>query len=307
MAILEAPHTQPSGRFDNRAADYRHLQALPLSSAMGAEIRGIDIRAIDDAQFAELEHALYRHKMVYLRDQQARFEDQEKLTLRFGNFGVDAYTAGVEGHPNVQRVVKEADESSPMIFGGNWHTDSPFLERPPAVSLLYGAEIPPYGGDTLYANTELAYQTLSPGMQELLVGLKVHMSARKVLAGLRRHTPDGMDVKVTSIDMDVEERTLVDGAVHPLVRTHPKTAAKSLYVCPTYTVGIEGLRTEEASPLVDFLCGHILQPLYTCRLRWEPGTLALWDNRACMHHASNDHDGYRREMWRTIVEGEVPA
>ncbi len=307
MSILEAEHTQPSGTFDNRAKRYRHLEAHPLSSAMGAEIRGVDLAAVSDAQFAEIEDALYHHKMLYFRDQKLRYEDQERLTLCFGRFGVDAYTAGVEGHPNVQRVVKEADERAPMIFGGNWHTDSPFLERPPAVSLLFGVEIPPYGGDTWWANTQLAYESLSAAMRAMLAPLKVHMSARKVLAGLRKHSPDDTDVKVTSMDIEVKERTLIDGAVHPLVRTHPATGRKSLYVDPTYTVGIEGMTAYEANPLVEFLCGHITQPIFTCRLRWETGTFAMWDNRGCLHHAFNDHDGFRREMLRTIAEGEIPV
>jgi taurine dioxygenase len=307
MGVLEAPHTQPSGTFDNRAKHYRHLEALPLSSAMGAEIRGVDLRELDDAQFSELEDALYHHKMLYLRDQKLAYSDQEELTLRFGSFGVDAYTAGIDGHPHLQRVIKQAEESAPMIFGGNWHTDSPFLERPPALSLLYGVDIPPYGGDTWWANTQLAYESLSPAMRQILQPLQVMMSARKVLAGLRKHSPDGGGVKVTSMDIDVKERTLIEGALHPMIRTHPATGDKSLYIDPTYTVGIEGLSAYEAGPLVDFLCAHITQPIFCCRLRWEPGTFAMWDNRGCIHHAFNDHDGFRREMLRTIVEGEVPV
>ncbi len=245
--------------------------------------------------------------MIFFRGQTLRYEDQEHFTLRFGAFGVDAYTAGIPGHPHLQRVVKEADESVPMIFGGNWHTDSPFLERPPAISILYGVEVPPVGGDTLWVNTQAAYESLSDTMRRMIDPLRVHMSARRVLAGLRKHTPSDEDVKVTSMDIDVKERTLVDGALHPLVRTHPKTGTRSLYVDPTYAVGIEGLHNHEAAPLVDFLCSHITQPIFQARLHWEDGTLAMWDNRACLHHAFNDHDGYRREMIRSIVEGEVPA
>lgn len=307
MSSIDSEYTQPTGRFANHAREYDYIEALPLSSALGAEIRGVDLAALRDAAVPEIEDALYHHKMLYFRAQTLSYDDQEDFTRRFGSFGVDAYTAGVPGHPNLQRVVKEAEESVPMVFGGNWHTDSPFLERPPGISILYGVDIPPYGGDTLWANTQLAYEALSDTMRSMIEPLRVTMSARRVLAGLRKHSPSDDDVKVTSMDIDVKERTLVEGSLHPLVRTHPKTGTRSLYVDPTYTVGIEGMHNSEAGPLVDFLCQHITQPIFQGRLRWETGTLAMWDNRSCVHHAFNDHDGFRREVLRTIVEGEVPA
>ena len=244
--------------------------------------------------------------MVYFREQILSYDNQEALTLRFGNFGIDAYTAGLPGHPHLQRVVKEADERAAMIFGGSWHTDSPFLQRPPAISLLYGVDIPPYGGDTLWANTQVAYQTLSATLQRMLAPLRVKMSGRRVLDGLRKHSVDASKIDVASMDMAVKEQTLIEGATHPLIRTHPVTGAKSLYVDPTSAVGIEGMTDYEAGPLLDFLCKHITQPIFTCRLQWQPGTFVMWDNRSCLHHAFNDHDGYRREMLRTIVEGEAP-
>lgn len=300
-------YTQPSGTFDNQAKKYQHITSKPLSSSMGAEIEGVDLGALTDPQFAEVEDALYHHKMVFYRDQDLGYEDQERLTLRFGEFGVDAYTGGLEGHPNLQRVVKEADERAAMIFGGSWHTDSPFLERPPAISLLYGVDTPPYGGDTMWTNSQLAYASLTATMRQMLAPLKVHMSGRNVLAGLRRHSPGQTEVQVTSMDINVKERTLIEGAIHPLIRTHPATGKKSLYVCPSYTVGIEGMAEYEAAPLVEFLCAYITQPIFNCRLRWEPKTFVMWDNRSCLHHAFNDHDGYRREMLRSIVAGEVPV
>lgn len=306
MSTLESEYTQPAGAFDNHAREYQHITATPLSSAIGAEITGTDLAHLNALQFTEIADALSHHKMVYFREQVLSFDDQEALTLRFGKFGVDAYTAGVPGHPHLQRVVKEADERAAMIFGGSWHTDSPFLQRPPAISLLYGVDIPPYGGDTLWANTQVAYQTLSATLQRMLAPLQVKMSGRRVLAGLRKHSVDASKVDVASMDMAVKEQTLIEGYTHPLIRTHPVSGDKSLYVDPTYAVGIEGLTDYEAGPLLDFLCKHITQPIFTCRLHWQPGTFVMWDNRSCLHHAFNDHDGYRREMLRTIVEGEEP-
>ena len=294
----------PTGSFNNNAKKYTRISAHPLSSAAGAEIRGADLSALDDEQFAEVADALYHHKMVFFRNQKLTIDDQERVTLRFGDFGTDAYTTGTEGHTNVQKVIKEADTATRFVFGGSWHTDSPFLERPPSVSLLYGVDIPPYGGDTLWANTELAYDFLSDTMKKLLEPLRVHMSARNVLALLRSSTDESGNLG--TMELDPEQKTMVEGNYHPLVRTHPVTGRKAIYVDETYSLGVEGMSEPEATALIGFLCSHITQPVFTCRLRWEPGTFVMWDNRSCLHHAFNDYDGFRREMYRTIVEGEVP-
>ena len=146
----------PSGQFDNSAKDYKHITAVPLAAAMGAEIQGVQISELTDDSFAEIEDALFRHKMIYFRDQEMDHTDQENFTRRFGEFGTDAYTKGVDNHPDIQPVLKEADARTHMIFGGSWHTDSPFLEKPPAISMLRAVEPPPYGGDTMWANGALA-------------------------------------------------------------------------------------------------------------------------------------------------------
>jgi taurine dioxygenase len=296
----------PPSYFDDAANGYTQIKTVPLASAMGAEIRGVDIATITDAQFADVKAALFHYKMIYFRAQDIGLEHQEALTLRFGPFGTDAYTQGMEGHPNVQRLVKEASTVVDRVFGDGWHTDSPFLPRPPAISMLYAGEIPPYGGDTWWCNTELAYDFLSPKMQELLKGLKVHMSAREVLrTNITRDAHGNPVVGEMKISMDQER--IAAGSFHPLVRTHPDTGRKSLYVDQVYSLGIEGLAPEEARPLLDFLGRHVTREEFSCRLRWAPGTLVIWDNRICVHKAYNDYDGYRREMYRTIVDGEVPA
>jgi taurine dioxygenase len=305
--FMRSEYTQPTGKFDNLPRDYANIQVSPLASAMGAEVIGLDLAKISDAQFSEVEDALYRHKMIFFRDQNLRFEDQEALTARFGEFGTDAYTAGIDGHPNIQRVLKEASDVVPLIFGGTWHTDSAFLKEPPALSILYGIDIPPFGGDTWWANAALAYQALSPAMKQMLDPLKVEVSGRKVAKSFGAANTNEEKVEIASIDTDFKDDVLADSVFHPLVRTHPKTGERSLYLCPTYTVGLEGFSPREAAPLVDFLIDHVTQAIFTCRLRWAPKTLVIWDNRACVHHAFNDHDGYRREMLRTIVKGEMPV
>ena len=301
----------PTGIFDNSARDYGHIQAIPLSAAMGAEIVGVDIATLSDAQFGEIEDALFRHKMLYFRDQKLTFDDQENFTLRFGDFGIDAYTSGAAGHENVQPVIKEADTRTKLIFGSGWHTDSPFMETPPAISMLYGVDIPPYGGDTIWCNSALAYQCLSDTMRKLLDGLRVHMSAIGVISHLEamkmEQLSDGQQSAFARTERDDQTRAMVDGWFHPIVRTHPRTGEKSLYVDHTYSQGIEGLTQQEADAILGFLKQHVIQPAFSCRLRWFPGTLALWDNRLCIHQAFNDYDGFRREMYRTTVNGEVPA
>jgi len=305
--------THPAGCFDNHAKQYRRIEVAPLAAAMGAEIRGVDIAGIDDETFAEVEDALFRHKMLYFRDQQITHADQEAFSRRFGPFAEDAYTRGVDGHANVQPVIREADYSSAMIFGSGWHTDSPFLARPPAISLLYGVDIPPYGGDTIWANSALAYASLSDTMKHMIEGLRVHMSMRNILAEAQAcvepgDSPLGQLAALRDAGPLPEEIAVkLRGSYHPLVRTHPVSGEKSLYCDGDYTVGIEGMTDAESRPLLDFLVGHITQPAFTCRLRWYPGTMALWDNRLCIHQAFNDHQGFRREMYRTTIAGEEPG
>jgi alpha-ketoglutarate-dependent taurine dioxygenase len=292
----------PQGAFDNHARAYDHLTAHPLAAAMGAEITGIDIRKISDTALGEFCDALYRHKMIFVRDQAMTHAEHESFSARLGPFGTDAYTKGVEGHPNVQPVIKEADTRTRALFGGSWHTDSAFLEQPPSISTLYSVEIPPFGGDTTWANCALAYRMLSRAMQTMLAPLRVHMSAAANYATQVR--VNGVAVPFASDDA---EKEAIDGQFHPLVRTHPETGEKALYVDESYAVGIEGMTSAESRPLLDFLARHITQHAFTCRLRWSSNMFVLWDNRLCIHHASNDYDGYRRELYRTTIQGEIPA
>jgi len=294
----------PIGKFDNGARRYDHIVVEPFAAAMGAEIKGVQIRDVDGPVFDEIADALYRHGMVFLRDQAMNLGDQERFTQRFGAFGTDAYTPGIPGHPNVQRLVKEADERLKHVFGGGWHSDTPFIERPPSISLLFGADIPPFGGDTIWASTKLALATLTETMQNMLRPLKVHMSARDVLDVVARATADRS--KLGSIDLKMNEAAMVKGCFHPLVRKHPVTGAEALFMDESYSIGIEGMTDREATPLLRFLSEHITQHAFTCRLKWQKNTFAMWDNRLCLHQAFNDHDGYRREMFRTTVQGEVP-
>lgn len=302
----------PYGGFDNRSRDYAHIEVRPLAAAMGAEIAGVDLSRLTDAQFAEVRDALFRHKMIYLRDQNISHGDQEAFSARFGPFAEDAYTDGVPGHRNVHPLIKEAHERTGHVFGSGWHTDSPFLDEPPAITCLRSVEVPAFGGDTMWASTALAWRTLSEGMKSLLAPLKVRMSMRDVVSSALEHGAAGDDPvgRIAALkgkgDLPEPMRRKIEGAVHPLIRIHPETGEKGLYCDGSYAIGLEGLNETEARPILDFLVAHITQPAFTCRLRWEPNMVALWDNRLCVHQAFNDYDGQRRELYRTTIAGERP-
>ncbi|MEP6886283.1 MAG: TauD/TfdA family dioxygenase [Gammaproteobacteria bacterium] len=303
----------PTGRFDNHATSYRHIEVVPLSSAMGAEVCGANAAEVTDAQFKEIAHALFRHKMIFLRNQALTHDDHEAFSLRFGPFSEDAYTQGVPGHRNVHPLIKEAADSSAMVFGEGWHTDSPFLPVPPAITTLRSVETPPLGGDTTWANAALAYAMLSDTYRGMIDGLKVHFSLRDVL----KASQDAVEVSDSPIGRLAATRDSprlsddllrkIKGSVHPMVRTHPVTGEKALYVDPSYGIGLEGMPPHESAPILRFLTEHLTQPVFGCRLRWEPSMLVIWDNRLCVHQAYNDYQGYRRELYRTTVRGEVPA
>ena len=291
----------PAGSYDNAPREYAHIRVRPLASAMGLELLDLDLANLSDAQFAEVQDALWRHKMIFARGQSLDHAAHEGFALRWGPFAPDAYTHGVPGHPGVQPLIKEADARSKGLFGSGWHTDSPFLPKPPGVTILRSVEVPPWGGDTVWANTALAYRMLSPAMQAMLRPLQVRMSAAN--NAWTQKQADGKELNFASEEARAAAFT---GNAHPLVRTHPATGELSLYVDEVYAVGIEGMTQAEAIPLLDMLCRHIIQHHFTCRLRWEPGMVAMWDNRTALHLAANDYDGFRREMYRTTMAGERP-
>jgi len=298
----------PPEYYDDKKNGYTAIRTQPLASSMGAEILDVDIATLTDEQFEQIKDALFRYKMIYFRNQSnMTIGDQEALTLRFGEFGTDAYTQGMERHPNVQRVLKKASSVVSWVFGDGWHTDSPFLDQPPSISLLQSLDVPPYGGDTWWSNAELAYELLSDKMKEVIAPLKVHMSAAFVLSNVNKGEPKLNDLTMGDMNLTVDQQKMIEGNFHPLVRTHPETGKKSLYCDCSYAMGIEGMTQDESKPLIDYLGWHATREEFNCRLRWEKNMLVIWDNRSCLHKAFNDYDGYRREMIRTIVNGEVPA
>ena len=286
----------------NYSKNYKYISARPISAALGAYIDHIDLVNLDADTFTELSHALYQHGVLVIKNANLDHSTQNELTLRFGEHAEDAYTQGVEGYPGVQPVITEAGAKEAYFFGQGWHTDSPFLERPPSISLLRSVEVPPFGGDTTYASMVQAYAALSDGMKDILAPLKglytrAHMMrARKVFDENPEVTYDAI---ATEADLAVATR-------HPIVRTHPETGEKALYMDGLYLNGIDGLSREEAAPMLSYLTQHMTKSEFQCRISWEPDMLLMWDNRLVIHQAFRDYRE-RREMYRSTVQGEVPS
>ena len=270
------------------------FRTYPIGSSLGAEIH-YDLTKVPVDQ---LKQALAHHKVLIFRNQEMNEVSQTRLTERMGGFAPDFYT----GDGKIQRIVKEADSKTTMVFGNGWHTDSPFLECPPSTTILRSVEVPPYGGDTTFYNTAFAYQVLSNNIKDLLQSLQVHMTGHKLIEAMERSQQERFDDTELSLDYNYWKK----GNIHPLVRTHPLTGEKSLYFDDVYVRRLIGVTKWESDNLCEFLIKHITQEIFCARLRWEPNMVVLWDNRVCIHRAFNDFDGYRREMHRSIVIGEKP-
>ena len=278
--------------------NYQHISVDPLTPAIGATISGIDIaQDLSSAVIAEIRAAFLEHLVVFFHDQQLTPAQLVAFAKRFGAIGYYPFVAGMAGQPEVVEVVKNEDEK--INFGGLWHTDTSYLERPPLGSVLYAVEVPKFGGDTLWNNMYLAYEALSPGMQKLLEGLRGVNSAEK---------PDAAVTRTHRMaDKPRDARAIVTTAAHPLVRTHPETGRKALYCAAAHTLHIEGMSVEESRALLQYLYSVQQREEFGCRLQWQAGMVAFWDNRCAQHNALNDYHGHRRVMHRVTLEGDVPA
>lgn len=277
--------------------NYRDFEARPVSGAIGAEIHGLDLSApLADETVAEIRQALLEHLVLFFRGQQLDPPGFMAFGQRFGPLSRYPFVRGMDDFPDIVEVVKREDER--INFGGIWHSDTTYLETPPFATLLYACELPPMGGDTLFANMYGAYESLSPGMQRLLEGRRAVNSANKSDAAATRLSRN----TERPTDSHYEDNV----AMHPIVRTHAETGRKALYVNRGHTVRIEGMTVEESKPLLDVLFAHQSRPELTCRFRWTPGIVAFWDNRAAQHYAMNDYHGHRRVMRRITLAGDRP-
>lgn len=274
------------------------LKIKKIAGALGAEVSGVDLsRPLAPEVRAEIRRTFLEHGVVFFPDQPLKPAQFLDFAKEMGQPVDYPFLRGLPDYPEIIEVKKLEHER--VNFGGVWHSDTAYLETPPMGTMLLAREIPPAGGDTLFANQYLAYEALSPGMQELLAGLvAVNSSAR---ADVSRTRED----RIRSDASEDADKEYV--AEHPVVRTHPETGRKSLYVNVAHTARFKDMTEEESAPILDFLYQHQIRPEFTCRFTWEVGSLAFWDNRCTQHNPVNDYHGYRRVMHRITLGGDTPV
>jgi len=273
------------------------IKVRKLAGALGAEVSGVDLaRPLSAHDAAAIRKAWLEHLVLFFRDQPLTPAQYMAFASTIGTPAEYPFVKGLEGFPNIIEVKKLEHER--VNFGGVWHSDTAYLDEPPMASMLLAREIPPCGGDTLFANMYAAWEALSPGMQRMLSGLKGVNSSTKADASKTR-----------------EDRIKTDGAAaprsefvaeHPVARVHPETGRIALYVNPGHTVRFSGLTEDESRPLLEYLFQHQVKPEFTCRFVWQPASIALWDNRCAQHNPVNDYHGYRRIMHRITLAGDRP-
>ncbi len=282
---------------------YRSIAAKKLTGALGAEVGNVDLsRPLSNSVADDVRQALVDHMVLFFRGQTLTPEQQIGFSRLFGPLVRVPYVTPMEGYPDIIAVLKEADERKISTFGNAWHTDFSFLDEPPMASILYAREVPDYGGDTLWINMYDAYEALSEGMKRLLAGLRAMHSGRPYgMAGVPKDLRTSRSIGIERNNPEADREV-----AHPVVRLHPESGRKALFVNSIYTARFEDMSEAESRPLLDYLYQHCLRPEFACRFRWEPGSLAVWDNRCTMHYAVNDYDGTRRLMHRTQIAGERP-
>lgn len=281
---------------------YRTIRVSAQPSGFGAEIVGLDLsRPLSKEALAEVKAAWAKHAVVAFPDQPLSLDALEAFTQQIGPFGEDPFIKPMAGHPNVLELRREPDEKA-TNFGAGWHSDWSFQAEPPAATLLRSEVVPPVGGDTLFCDCAAAYEALSPTMQKMLAPLQAVHSATRAYGtkGVFARETEARTLQIiTSAEAD-------KSLTHPLVRTHPVTGRKALFVSPVYTTGVEGLTVAESNAVLGYLFQHMVQDRFIYRHRWRPGMLLMWDNRCTMHFAEGGYDGHLRVMHRTTVAGDTP-
>ena len=268
----------------------------PLTSGIGAEIFGVDLsQDLSGPIIAEIRQVLLDYCVIFFRDQDMTPEEQITFVSKFGEPDVYPFVRGLDKYPQITPVLKLPDET--VNFGGIWHSDTVYMDEPPMGTILYAKELPPMGGDTLFANQYQAYEDLSAPLRGFLDGLRAVNSAAKGTAAATRSD--------RVADAGTGENRVLE-AIHPVVRTHPETGQKALYVNIGHTVRFEGMTVEESSPILEYLFRHQIKPEYCCRFVWSPGSVAFWDNRCAQHYPVNDYHGHKRLLHRITLKGEKP-
>lgn len=272
------------------------ISITPIAGALGAEIGGVDLgKPLQADVIADIRKALLDHLVIFFREQELSSEHYMTFAQAFGTPIEYPLVKGVEGFPLITEIVKREDQT--VNFGGVWHSDTTYLENPPMGSMLLAREVPPYGGDTMFANQYLAYEALSGPYRAFLDSLVAVNSSAKA------------DVSKTREDMiksagGAKARDFF--SEHPVVRTHPETGRRGLFINVAHTSHFKGMTEKESAPILDYLFRHQVLPEFTCRFSWRVGSLAFWDNRAAQHYPVNDYHGFRRVMHRITLAGDKP-
>jgi taurine dioxygenase len=279
------------------AMPYRTISVRPIAGAIGAEVSGVDLsKPLQTGTVEEIRRAFLEHLVIFFRNQPLELDRYMAFARAMGTPVEYPFVKGLPEFPHVIEVKKLEHEKS--NFGGIWHSDTAYLEAPPMGSMLLAREIPPYGGDTLFANQYLAYETLSLGMKKLLDGLTgVNTSAKADVSKTRED-------RIKTDGREEAKKNYETG--HPVVRTHPETGRKALYVNTAHTARFEGMTDDESAGLLNYLFQHQVRPEFTCRFTWQVGSIAFWDNRCAQHNPVNDYHGFRRVMHRITLEGDRP-
>jgi taurine dioxygenase len=270
-----------------------------LSGSVGAEILDVDLVGnISDALIADIRKVWLESGVVFFRDQNMTMDQFQSFAQRFGEIVEYPFVKGLPDHPMIIPVLKLPHEKN--NFGGIWHTDTTYLQTPPMATMLIAEELPPYGGDTLFSSNYAAYEALSPDLQRVLQGLRGVNSSAKATVTKTREDRVGDSAKEENVRKELVSE-------HPVVRTHPETGRKALYVNPGHTMRFVGWTEEESAPLLEYLYQHQVKPEFTCRFSWTPKSIALWDNRCVMHNPVNDYHGHKRLLYRITLKGDTPA
>lgn len=271
-----------------------------LTGAMGAEISGVDLAGdLSDECFSEIRTALFTYGAIGFRDQALTLDDHRRFAERFGTLEVHPIVNGMEDHPEIIRMHKPAGTAA--SFGVGWHSDNSFFEKPSLGSIVHAHIVPPQGGDTLFANQQLAFDTLSDGIKDMLRGLTAIHSAKDAYTSptaLEKYDGDG---PITYRHSEV----ITEEVEHPVVIRHPATGREALYVNPMFTDRFKGWTKEESAPLISFLLAHAVREDFQCRFRWEKGSVVMWDNRIVQHAALNDYEEHERLLYRITVNGDA--
>ncbi len=283
--------------------NFRRIALEPVSGNLGAIIKGVDLAKLDDETFAEIHQAWLEYSVIFFREQKLSPLQQIDFAKRFGEIHFHPYMRGLDDHPEILEIIKEPGDD--YTFGAVWHTDQMFNPEPAKATMLYAHEVPKSGGDTQFSNQYLAYETLSDPMKAVLENLKTFNVGDGFRRGVGKVNRKDRYASNPTMQAKIREPgNLPTESVHPLVRTHPETGRKSIYI-GSHTQNLYGFNESEADTLIDFLRDHSTRPEFTCRFRWEVGSLALWDNRCVQHQALADYNE-RRRMHRITIAGDTP-